>query len=1403
MRHIHSVCLVQFLLFAFASANAQMQILNFGGINVGAAAPVQTLTYTFNIATTLSAVNILTLGVAGLDYTDGGSSTCTIGTAYNAGQSCVVTVAFTPSASGLRTGGVTLFAPGSSLPLATWYLSGIGLSSTVTIDPGVQSTIATLSNGGVGYGSVIDGAGDVYVVDDANSQVFEIVAGTLLRSTVLSSGLLNPTAAALDGAGNLYISDTGNSRVVMVPNEQGGLNSGDMSALNISGLGSPTGLATDGSGNLYVADATNAQLLEVPEGGGPPTTLISGLNAPQGVVVDGPGNVYVSSSNGVTEYPAGGGMPVSMGSGYNKAQGLAVDASGAIYVADTGNSRIVIVAHGGASQVTLAITGLSSPRGIALDKSDNAYVTDGGNVYEVNRMQAAALSFANTNVGSTSAPQILTVSDAGNQPLTVSNLVFTLNFEQLPSGGTDCSSSIQLSPGGQCLIAVALEPSASGTLAGSVSLTDNALNKPTSTETVLLSGVGLPGTQTIVFTQTAPSAAPYNGGFTVAATASSGLLVSFGSSGECTNTGATFTMTNSTGSCTVTASQSGNANYLAAVTVKEIVAAGKAAPVVTFTGAPASAAYLSTFTVTATSNSGIAPNITAAGPCSISGTTITMTSGTGACTLTASWPTNTYYLATSRTQRTTAAKIVQMVTFTGAPATAAYQSFFMVMATSNTGITPIITAAGGPCSIQGTTVTMTSGTGTCTLTASWPTNAYYSAASVIQKTMAEQQVSIVTWPPPAVITYGTPLSATQLNATANVAGTFVYTPATGRLLNAGNQTLSVTFTPTQNQDYTKVTASVGLQVNQAPSSVTWSTPAAITYGTPLSTKQLDATSKLVGTFAYSPNAGTVVNAGSQTLSVQFAPTNSNYASSSGSVTLQVNPAPQTIMFQPITSQTDGATVALNATASSGLPVSFAVTSGPATINGNVLTTTGNGSVTVQATQAGNFNYAPAIPVSQAFVSTTGKVAQFNHVVIIVQENRTPDNLFGSNPTFEPGVDIAGFGQTSTGATVPLLPAPLASCWDVRHNHTAFEQAYNGDGMNGFNLEGIFQTATCILPPGSPQYKYVDNSSGTVQPYFDIAQSYGWANRMFQTNEGPSFAAHQFIIGGTSAPTPDSAYFASEIPSIGGGCTAPSASLVALISPLGKEDSSTYPCLEHGTLTDLLDAAGLTWNYYSPTTSWNAPLAIRHICQPQVLNGVLECTGSDYVSDDIQQPPQVLTDIANCHLSNVAWVIPAEPYSDHAMGNNGTGPAWVASIVNAIGTSNCGYWQDTAILITWDDWGGWYDHVPPPKVITDGTSWGSGYVYGFRVPLLVVSAFTDPGYVSDSVHDFGSLLGFVEANFHLGLIGNGTYADAYADNLMEFFPEMTPRTFAPIQTSINAGQFRTEKMVEPDNDGDEE
>lgn len=411
--------------------------------------------------------------------------------------------------------------------------------------------------------------------------------------------------------------------------------------------------------------------------------------------------------------------------------------------------------------------------------------------------------------------------------------------------------------------------------------------------------------------------------------------------------------------------------------------------------------------------------------------------------------------------------------------------------------------------------------------------------------------------------------------------------------------------------------------------------------------------------------------------------------------------------------------------------------------------------------------------------------QFQNIVIVVQENRTPDNIFGSCPSCIPGADIATQATISTGQVVPLTCIPLASKKDVTHTHAMFEKMYDQGKLDGANKNSGTNSEGC---GGYSAIRYVNQSD--VQPYFDIATQYSFANRMFQTNQGPSFPAHQFLFGGTSAPTADSDLFAAE--SVTGGCLAPPQTYVALIDPEGNESSVAYPCFDHGTLTDLLDAAGLTWRYYAPNAAnqWTAPNAIYHICEPGQKRGPA-CLGSDFQNDVILNPPQVLDDIASGNLANVSWVIPAGAYSDHAGGNNGLGPAWVASIVNAIGNSP--YWSNTAVLITWDDWGGFYDHVPPPSPPQNG--WCVSYCYGFRVPLMVVSASTPQGYVDNVYHDFGSILRFVENNWNLGLIGTGMYADAYADDLSEFFQGGQARPFAAIKAPQK--DFSKMPLTDPD------
>jgi hypothetical protein len=410
---------------------------------------------------------------------------------------------------------------------------------------------------------------------------------------------------------------------------------------------------------------------------------------------------------------------------------------------------------------------------------------------------------------------------------------------------------------------------------------------PQVTETVSATLVS----QSITFNQSAPPTAVYNSNFTVRATGgASGNPVTFTSSGACSNVGATYTMISGTGTCSVIANQAGNNNYSAAPTVTQTVTASLASQTITFTQiAPAQAPYNGSFTVVATASSGLPVSFGSSGVCTSVGATFTMTNSTGTCTVTANQSGNANYLAAPAvTESSTAVKAAQTVTFTGATATAPYQSTFTVAATTNTGITPAITATGS-CSISGATVSMTSGTGLCTMTAKWAANTHYLAASAKQTTTAEKLVSSVTWATPQALGYGTSLSAIQLDATATTAGSFVYLPAAGVVLKAGSNTLKVTFTPTLSKDYATATASVVLQVNQADPIITWNPPAAIPYGTALRATQLDATAKVAGKFVYSPAAGKVLSAGNQTLSVTFTPTDHvDYAATKATVTLVVN-----------------------------------------------------------------------------------------------------------------------------------------------------------------------------------------------------------------------------------------------------------------------------------------------------------------------------------------------------------------------------------------------------------------------------------------------------------------------------------------------------------------------------------
>ena len=453
-----------------------------------------------------------------------------------------------------------------------------------------------------------------------------------------------------------------------------------------------------------------------------------------------------------------------------------------------------------------------------------------------------------------------------------------------------------------------------------------------------------------------------------------------------------------------------------------------------------------------------------------------------------------------------------------------------------------------------------------------------------------------------------------------------------------------------------------------------------------------------------------------------------------------------------------------------------------------------------------------------------QVPHFQHIVVIVQENRSPDNMFQ-------GLCVPPYGNSQSCSTNPgpgqyniqtskwldasnargyTQPQPVGFTdpYDLDHSH----QAYKSMCDNSFALntpckmDGAARVACYGTCPSKPQFRYIDNSQGVLNPYLDIATQYGFANYMFQTNQGPSFPAHLYLFVGTSAPGADDdakGIFAAEESLPGGyptGCVAEMDAIVYLIEPPGREDLQIYPCWDIQTLGDFPQA--FSWKYYTPSepSTWTAPTAISHICQSSGYNG--QCLGTEWTNNVDLNPADIFTDVNQCNLRGVSWVIPSAQNSDHAGYDAPGGPAWVASIVNAIGAaSKCdgdGYWKDTAILIVWDDWGGWYDHEVPSLRMQPQND----YELGFRVPLIVVSAYTAPGYIDNTRYDFGSVARFIEQNFGLreGVLN---FADARSQtDLTAFFSSANgPRPFKIIQSPRDAAYFINDKapLRGPDDD----
>ena len=644
------------------------------------------------------------------------------------------------------------------------------------------------------------------------------------------------------------------------------------------------------------------------------------------------------------------------------------DGAGDVFIADVGLNEVVEVPAGGGAQTT-AVSGLNQPTGVGVDGAGDVFIADhnSSKVVEVQRSQAPTLSFLATAVGNTStdSPQSVTVQNIGNQALdaVAPGLNIGANsFVQVAGSGNpaDCNGSFSLAPGASCNLSVSFIPQTVGSIVSAATFTDNALNATAASQSVALQGTATQESQTITFGALSNQALGTSP-FTLSATASSGLAVSFASTtpAVCTISGATATLV-SMGTCTIQATQGGNANYAAAAPVNQSFQVTQESQTIIFGALSNQALGTAPFTLSATASSGLAVSFASTTPavCTVSGTTATLVN-VGTCTIQATQAGNANYAAATPVNQSfqvTQESQSQTITFGALSNQALGTAPFTLSATASSGLRVSFNSqTTGICTVSGTTVTLVN-VGTCTIQATQAGNANYAAATPVNQSLQVTQES--------------------------------QTIAFGALSNQALGTSPFTLS---------ATASSGLAVSFAST-----TPAVCTV---------------------SGTTVTLVNVGTCTIQATQAG-NANYAAATPvNQSFQVTQESQSqiITFGALSNQALGtAPFTLSATASSGLAVSFASTT-PAvcTVFGTTATLVNVGTCTIQATQAGNANYAAATPVNQSF--------QVNAASFTLTSNPTSMTVAAGQPgTFTLKVTPQGSFTSPISFSCSALPA-LANC----------------------------------------------------------------------------------------------------------------------------------------------------------------------------------------------------------------------------------------------------------------------------------------------------------------------------------------------------------------------------------------
>jgi len=366
------------------------------------------------------------------------------------------------------------------------------------------------------------------------------------------------------------------------------------------------------------------------------------------------------------------------------------------------------------------------------------------------------------------------------------------------------------------------------------------------------------------------------------------------------------------------------------------------------------------------------------------------------------------------------------------------------------------------------------------------------------------------------------------------------------------------------------------------------------------------------------------------------------------------------------------------------------------------------------------------------------VSPIKHVIVIVEENHTFDNYFGTYPGANglSGATAQPVAKNSTNQVKPFMINTTTVNGDPCETWECAHQAYDNGKMDGFVAAngGLNLTMGYFNPKLIPYY-------------WDYASQFVLLDNFYTSVMTNSLPNHLYLVAGQS-----------------GGLIHDSSAGIVNFTSSSVHGNTFY----FKSIVDELDANHLSWKYYAGGNSylnnWNPLPAFASFKNNQSRMGNVVPTG------------QFSTDVRNGNLSSVSWIMPStDEESEHPPYDISRGQSDVVSAIDTVMQSS--YWNSSAIFVTWDDWGGWYDHVPPPQVDQFG--------YGLRVPCLIISPYARQGVVDHSQGDFTSILKFIETEYSLAPL---TARDASASNLTEAFdfsqapraPLTLPGPFVPNQ-----------------------